>query len=320
MSTAPNPYERLTEILMPYAAQKLEEVRSGQRRFVQYTSAEAAVSILRTRRVWMRNASCMNDYSEMRYGLDRVLEAYASPPGQRFRQALDSIHPGLTDDLKARFDPLAPTLLSQTYIASFSEHDDAEDAHGRLSMWRAYGRQTGVAIVMNNRPFITPSDALNAWTTPVAYIRDLEFINQVDAVAASLEANSSWLNVIPKADFLNAVTLMLAFAAVSIKHIGFQEEREWRVVYLPNLYASARLEEDHVVITGVPQPIFKIPLVNYPEEDFTGAEPHELINRIIIGPTQFPVAVRSTFLALLYELGVPDPSSKVVCSGIPLRC
>lgn len=320
MSSSDRPAERLAELLMPYATQRTEAVSRNRTRFVQYTSAEAAVSILTTRRVWMRNATCMNDYTEMRFGLNKVIEAYASPAGMRLQQILNQIHPGLTDELQARFDPFAPSVLSHTYLSCFSEHRDDEDDHGRLSMWRAYGQATGVALVMNNHAFVTPSNALDAWSTPVIYIRDSELTHQFDRVARALEDNHVWLRAISRDDFLNALLSMLTFTAVSIKHIGFEEEREWRVVYLPGLYQSKRLEEDHVVIGGVPQPIFKIPLVNYPEEDFTGAEPSELINRLIIGPTQFPLAVRSTFLALLYKLGVPDPPSKVVCSGIPLRC
>lgn len=320
MATSFNPRERLGELLMPYANDKANAVRDANTRFVQYTSADAAVSILRDRRVWMRNATCMNDFSELRFGLDRVLEAYASPPGQLFQAAINSVHPGLTDELQQRFNPLSPSILEQTYLSCFSEHDDVEDDHGRLSMWRAYGRTTGVAIVMNNTPFLQPSDALHAWTTPVAYVRGGEFIQQLDAIATTLEQNQSWLTSVSREDFLEAVLVMLIFSMVSLKHCGFEEEREWRVVYLPTIYPSLRLEEDHVIIGGVPQPIFKIPLHNVPEEGFTGAEPHELINRIIIGPTQFPIAVRSTLLKYLYDLGVPDPQAKVVVSGIPLRC
>jgi hypothetical protein len=312
--------ERLGRMLMPYANARVDEVRKSGTRFVQYTTAEAALAILTSREVWMRNASCMNDYSETRFGFQRVYEAYASPPGQLFQAALDGVHAGTTDELKKRFDPLAPSVLSHTYLACFSEHRDEEDQHGRLSMWRAYGGQTGVAIVMNNHPFVSPSDALNAWTSPVAYVRGIEFIEQLEAIAAQISANTEWLRQIPREQLVEAVTRMLIFSAVSMKHIGFEEEREWRVVYLPHVATSTKLIEAHVAIGGVPQPIFKIPLVNYPDEGFTGAEPRELINRIIIGPTQYPIAVQSSLLARLYDLKVPNPHEKVVISGIPLRC
>ena len=47
--------------------------------------------------------------------------------------------------------------MFDTYLTSISEHRNKEDTFGRLSMWRAYGETTGVALVMNNSPFLTPS-------------------------------------------------------------------------------------------------------------------------------------------------------------------
>jgi len=82
---------------------------------------------------------------------------------------------------------------------------------------------------------------------------------------------------------------------------------------------SSRLEEDIVTIKGAPQTIWKIPLKNYPDEGFYGAELHELIDRIIIGPTQFPFSVQEAFIALLEKEGVPDAAKKVHVSEIPLR-
>ncbi len=177
-----------------------------------------------------------------------------------------------------------------------------------------------MAIVMNSQPFVSPSDALNAWTAPVAYVRGLEFIRQMERVTIAIQKETEFLRSIPRDDLVEAVARTLIFAAVSLKHIGFEEEREWRVVYLPHLAVSKRLIEDHVCIRGIPQPIFKIPMKDYPDEGFVGAEPPALINRIIVGPTQYPVAVRSSLVAQLIQLNVPDAHAKVVVSGIPLRC
>lgn len=305
---------------MPWARKKLTDAQNGKTRFVHYTSAEAAVRILESKMVWMRNASCMNDFSEVQYGLEVIRRGFLSYSGEQFRIAVESIQPGIMAEVQASFDPLAPAFLSDTYVTCFSEHLNLEDDHGRLSMWRAYGATTGVALVMNNHPFVMPSDALMAWTTPVAYVRDSEFDAQLDVIAQELAKNSKWLEHYPREQFRDALLLMLSFAAVSIKHIGFEEEKEWRVVHLPHLFESERLIPEHVVVHGIPQKIFKIPLQNYPDHGFTGAEPHELINRIIIGPTEYPRAIQSTFVALLERLGIPDPQEKVVCSGIPLRC
>lgn len=63
--------ERLSAILTPEAHSRLKSVEQADGvRFVHYTTAEVAVSIIKNRGIWMRNAFVMNDYSEVRYGMD----------------------------------------------------------------------------------------------------------------------------------------------------------------------------------------------------------------------------------------------------------
>ena len=73
------------------------------------------------------------------------------------------------------------------------------------------------------------------------------------------------------------------------------------------------------MIGGTPQLIYKIPLQNVPEEGFHGVEIPELIDRIIIGPTQYDSATREAFVDRLGEAGVSDPEDRVIVSKIPLR-
>lgn len=311
--------ERIAEMLMPAALERINSIVAEGSRFVHYTSAAAAHSIILERKFWMRNASCMNDYLEMKFGLTHLAQAYKSAGGQRFQAALNLAFPGFNAELEQKFNPFEDAILNHTYVSCFSEHYDHEDEHGRLSMWRAYGDTAGVAIVMNNRPFVSPSDALNAWTTPVFYVGFEGLEGELAGAAERLEQQIDLVRALPKEDLLNAVFLALVFMAVSTKHIGFQEEAEWRVVHLPLVYPSTRLELVQTVLRGIPQPIFKIPLANVPEEDFLGAEIPELIDRLIIGPTQYPVAMRTSFIQALTAAGVKDAADRVVCSGVPLR-
>jgi len=73
------------------------------------------------------------------------------------------------------------------------------------------------------------------------------------------------------------------------------------------------------VIHGVPQPIYKIPLKNVPDEGFFGAEPAEIVDRIIIGPTEYASATFQAFEELFRETGVDDPGARIFVSDIPLR-
>ena len=67
----------------------------------------------------------------------------------------------------------------------------------------------------------------------------------------------------------------------------------------------------------MPQPIYKIPLRDIPEANLRAIP--GLINRIIIGPTQYPLALQEAFVQLLTEAGVSDPESKICVSDIPIK-
>lgn len=210
-------------------------------------------------------------------------------------------------------------IQTDTYLACVSEHDDAEDTFGRLSMWRAYREATGVALVINNAPFLRLSNALKAYASPVAYLTAKGFEKELGTVAGALESNSEFLRAQCRQVIIGYVFNAFKFAVLCTKHPGFQEEKEWRVVYSPTLENSDRLVREIQVIGGTPQPIYKIPLQNVPEEGLVGIEIPELIDRIIIGPTQYPAAVREAFEHLLSEAGVDGPANRIFVSDIPLR-
>jgi hypothetical protein len=112
---------------------------------------------------------------------------------------------------------------------------------------------------------------------------------------------------------------MFCYAMLCKNHPGFREEREWRVVHTPRFEPSSRLIHDLQVVRGAPQPTYKIPLKNVPEENLLGVEIPELVNRIIIGPTQHPLPMYEAFVTLLEQAGAQDAASKVKVSDIPLR-
>jgi len=62
MMQMPPERERLIQIFHPYALERLANAQSQGTRFVYYTSADAAISILKNKEVWMRKSSCMNNF------------------------------------------------------------------------------------------------------------------------------------------------------------------------------------------------------------------------------------------------------------------
>lgn len=310
---------RIMSIFFPYAMRKTQDMATSSGKFVHYTSARVAMSILQHREVWMRQATTMNDFMEIEYGLGCLAETWRSDVASKFKDTVERVFPGLCGEITSLFDSWQPVFKLQTYLTCISEHLESENTTGRLSMWRAYGGNTSVALVMNSMPFIVPSDAFNAYTSPVYYGSRPQFKAQFQQIANSVSDNEDFIGSLDRQIVFNSIFEMFRFAALCTKHPGFHEEREWRIVYSPSFAKSNKLVSDLQDVGGVPQQIYKIPLRNYPEEDFFGAEPNELVNRIIIGPTQYPYAMREAFIELLDKAGVAQAREKVFVSDIPLR-
>lgn len=318
---------RAYQIFHPYAFKRqLSLSRDDSARFVHYTGAEAAVNMLRTKEIWMRNATCMNDYLEIQYGLECLAAAYNSKVGNDLNRYIDSIHAGLSDEIKSLFNGWSPSLARQTFLLCLSEHHASENDIGRLSMWRAYGSGTAIAIVLKAQSFIQPSDALKAYTIPVAYMSKSEFAAEFRKFVDGIIESNDYVGTLSREDLKARIFHAFRYAALSTKHLGFTEEQEWRVVFMrdleqaidPNLKKANRLVKESVVINGIPQIIYKIPLKNVPDEGLYGIEISEILDRVIIGPTEYPSAAREALVDLLSK-EIPDADSKVFVSDIPVR-
>jgi len=177
---------RMMGIFMPFALSRRDELVDRSKRLVHYTTFEAAIGMLRSRKIWLRNVTTLNDYREVQYGLECLRDAYRSSAGKQFKSVLDSIFVGLRDDLEKIFESWIPYLQFGTFVVCLSEHDDGEDNLGRLSMWRAYGANCGAAVVVKNSPFVRASNALKAYTSPVAYLTPKEYEGELAKIADAI--------------------------------------------------------------------------------------------------------------------------------------
>ena len=146
--------EALEKIFMPYAHNRQRQLAATGERLVHYTTADGTVKILRSKSLWLRNALVMHDFSEIQHGHNRLLHCLgADRRGERFANALNACAPNIAGEVARLFDSFWYQTRTQTYIACLSEHDAAEDTHGRLSMWRAFGQQSiGIALVFKVPP------------------------------------------------------------------------------------------------------------------------------------------------------------------------
>ncbi len=147
---------QLDSIFVPDAnKQRAEAYAEAQLRLVHYTSAEAALSIIKSKRMWMRNTNCMADYREVHHGFNIFYEFFEHKAKKEFVTQLDQCVHGVADEAITLFNQNAINrgpngIRFNTYIASLSKHDDTENNYGRLSMWRGFGgSNTRVAIVFS---------------------------------------------------------------------------------------------------------------------------------------------------------------------------
>ena len=255
---------RIMHIFFPYTELKTREVTSAGGRFVYYTTAETATCILRNKQILMRNTAAMNDYLEVEHGFDCLNASYKAAPGITFNAVLNACFPGLADEVQNFFNGWLPSIRRDTYITSVSEHLPEEDQHGRLSMWRAYGGQSGVALVINGAVMFGESNALNVFASPVAYLTPDAFALQLETIAKNMESEVDYIKSLGQETVKQIAFTMLRFAVLCTKHPGFHEEREWRVVASPVIHPTQHATFAVEVIRGTPQVVLRLDLKNQP--------------------------------------------------------
>ncbi len=305
--------------LFPYAMAAAERVVNAGGRFVYYTTADTANQILRKRQIWMRNTRVMNDFMEVDHGLQCLKDAYASEAGSSLKANMERHHAGITGEFENLFNGWVPKIRSGTFVTCLSEHSSAEDSFGRLSMWRAYGGTAGVALVFDGGVLIRPSDALAAYSSPVAYIDGLGMQREMAAIAAAIAREPQLFDQTTREEALGSLFHMFRFAAVCTKHPAFSEEQEWRVVAMPSLSSSSLVANEVETIGGVPQQVLKIPLQDQPDQGLIGLSPATLIDKVLIGPCEHADVIAQAMQEALAVAGVPNPNERIVFTGIPLR-
>lgn len=321
---------QLQSIFMPQAKRQRDEAyarlkESGgideQLRFVHYTSAEAALSIIRTKRIWMRNATCMSDYREVQHGFD-ILNRFFSDTekADAFVAALDACVGGVAQEALNLFRTRWRDVRLNTYVTSISEHEQSENRHGRLSMWRAFGGSTvRVAIVLKVPRVSQGSNALNLLFSPVSYLSENEVHAVIQEVIQNIRTNRGFLRSVDREAVLLTVFYMLVAGVTCLKHEGFREEREWRALYLPMLRPSPLMDSSTEVVSGVPQLVYKIPLDTSVSSELADLDFSRIFDRLIIGPSSYPWVLFETFTRELAKAGIPPVPDQVCNSNIPIR-
>lgn len=308
----------LEDILTKHHSIKIDELRNQKSpRVVYYTDASTAFKILDKQEIWMRNASLMNDYSEINYGLDLIIKSFGR--GTRFFEIMKTLsvrleQDDLFSDFANFFDSWIKDLRNNTFLTCVSKHRDNEDDFGRLSMWRAYGGDNGVAIVFDAEPLLREESKLGVYSVPVLYWKEEKALNIYDEIVSNLEECVSYLTMEDWPIFKNHLTTYLKLHIISLKHPGFSEEDEWRIFYRPNEGISRFANVGTEVLGGTPQIIHKL---NLSKEGRISVS--EILDRIIIGPATHQYEIADALSFVLFKNGVKKPQNLIKVSEIPLR-
>lgn len=180
----------LRKIFLPTLYEQAISLRDRGCNFAYYTTASTALKIIKNKEIWLRNASVVNDYSEIRYGHDLLYKALDSQSGLKFKEALNSLKPNLYQSTKKQFENWYPLVGVNTFICCLSEHNPSEDDNGRLSMWRAYG---DTALVIHKERFLDETMNIGVYSLLVNYWTETECEAELLKVANQIIKNSNFL-------------------------------------------------------------------------------------------------------------------------------
>lgn len=292
------------------ANKRLMDVWSRNIRFAHYTTESTLTKIIKNKEIWLRNTSRMNDSMEIKYGVIGMEKALSiNGNADRFRTFLMYVFDGDT-----RYVDKIVNIIPErgyidqyiTYIACLSEHhmqpDDHEDKYGRLSMWRAYGNKSGVAMLF--KPEILKLEGGVIAFSPVEYWEQDEITKAVTDKINFLCHHERDIREYIRKDsnhknaFLRVMIQMLLFAVISIKHPSFAEEKEWRLIYNPTTsdalsLANGVVDSEVVEIRGSLEKIYKIHLS---DGDYKLGN---LLDSIMIGPNNHPLVTKVAIEELL---------------------
>lgn len=284
-----------------------------------YTNVAAFEGIFKNDEFWMSNPLLMNDHEEMRFGMLEGNEALIQSEDMRKACGNKSRYKLFLDHYLTQYNEHANDLTLDTYVGCFSLHDPIEDVDGRLSMWRGYGSEgNGVAIVFDTArlnhvaesPLILAPVAYRTREERIAWIQG--FVNHF----ARIFQDSHLLDE----EIPNAVKLFfqrLKTFALFTKHKGFEDEREWRMVYMRER-DDQKLYIDSLSYFISPSGIEpKLKLKQLTELGLSSFA--HLVQIIIAGPaTSTPFGVAS-LRRMLESVGKHELAPLVRGSGTPFR-
>jgi hypothetical protein len=290
--------------------------------FAHYTSIQTIEKIIKEEEIWFSNPLFMNDMEELQFGLITGMQLFlqSTVVDQMLGKKKADIARQMLIDHFMNYDK---THVLKVYVFCLSEHHH-DDSDGKLSMWRAYGSAgNGAAIVFNTEPVFK-------WEGSPLIFAKVEYASREARKEKLEKLIESWgrivaANHIPEDKFWLATARLFdvfTFVALTSKHNGFEEEQEWRVIYMPERDLRGILKDrfGYVVGSRGVEPKLKLKIAPLPgSPSLSPISLASLLDRIILGPSASSPLAANSFCEMLKQIDKPDFAAKVVASTIPLR-
>ena len=283
---------------LSWLGRRLEaDVRRAPDLLWHYTDAGGLLGILTHERMWATQTSFLNDSTELAYGVGLVAKAMTSYDPSYLKEGTARFLERLVDRRRA---PLAGRLEKKldVYVTCFCADGDL------LSQWRAYaGRDDagGYALGIGTDPPLQGWPPHTPETHDVALRRVLyDPVEQEETCHELVDALVPLLDADPRdVEIQRSFTRALVDGAVELaswcKDPAFEEEQEWRIVYV-RTNDAAKLPVRHRMARGLLVPYVELELP-WPVEPLQG---HLPVQTIRIGPGPAPALKQrgvETFLA-----------------------
>lgn len=321
--------KEINEIAFEKIYLAIKNLKDNKLNFVHYTNANTAYKIIENEELWLRNVRGMNDYKEIDYGRNQFIDSLEKPQNEINRNNLEELIKKIDSNKNYKdfcdvCNQYIKDIETRTYITCLSEHPSTEDNYGRLSMWRAYGRSTGVALILSPVDLYTKPLKNNIFLTAPVIYSDKAFFDILPNILDAFSSDDMIYFFKQKniEDFFQILSRVIYVYILSIKHPGFAEEREWRIILSSFSEEDKQyidkdiLEADVKTDFGHPEKIYKIDLKKF---NFISNDSPRLLKKIIIGPSENADIIKDAFIHLFNSKGINNAENLIQISDIPLR-
>jgi hypothetical protein len=250
-----------------------------------YTGAPAIRGILQSDSIWASGAQYMNDWMEVVYGYDIIMTGLRELVEKR--KLARRSRAVFKDVLRMMESPDSPFI--DAYFAAFCEKGNL------LSQWRAYAGTQGFAVefhplvIKGELTLTTKAPARNLRLAKVEYdpARQQEnFRGLIEELTDNIEqAKVGSPTEAAPSTLVEFTRMVLSSWAATVKHPGFAEEQEWRVIFQPLITEEEKYLSTSEFVVRLEGPEFVTHVEFIPDKQVLGKHGHKLpIRSIVCGP------------------------------------